>query len=405
MQSNLLSLSPDIVASIAKRSALPDEWQDLALTCKYLSQCFRSLFDKDPYLKRNAFTLVRWWQQWRMPVLSTLDLGTEPFAVLRRVQTSGGYFPETVFARTRAREVTWNSRTNSESFCNAIFEHINHDLVFEDLIESGSEAPKVLLDMSRLSAMQAFASMVEEDVLLVMRRALRARMFRATDNEIDNGELAVDSCDLEFAIEMMHMSERDSHNTWSKRRVINGRRGKVQLINMGLLHSNVNQHWLRNSHDVWGGYDFHPLSLDSELGIVRALAHRAGIPRFTGRFTTLAWQYFIARATSLLARTLVIMASNVAHSDKSDSHESDESDESESESQSENESCDSEILAESVMHDPRQSADENMVNSLLEAEFHSEVDVPPYQRTEDGFVFSPTEEAFRYAIVGLRQIC
>ena len=52
--------------------------------------------------------------------------------------------------------------------------------------------------------------------------------------------------------------------------------------------------------------------------------------------------------------------------------------------------------------DPLQSADANMANALLEAEFHSEVDTPPFRRDEHGFVFAPTERALRYAVAGMR---
>ena len=420
MPNGLLSLSPDAVASIARWLEFLDEWHDLALTCKYLSQCFRSLFDKSPKAWLKALRLVRRWQKWQMPVLSILDLGTEPFAVARHIRTSNGRFKETVFSRTDASEVTWNPRTNSESFCNAIFGHVNHSVVFEDLIESGSEAPEVSLDMSRLSAMQAFATMVEEDVLLAMRRALRARVFRAGSKDVEDGELSVDACDLEFAIALLHMPEHDQYSCWTDTcaTVVNRAHGKIHLMNLGFMQANVNQYWLRRSgYADWGVYDLHPLSLESELSIVSALAHRAGIPRFTCEFTKLAWQYVIARAVSLLARTLVIMAGAVVPSGESES-ESDESDESESGGSESDESesggsesggsDESESFDETLtmcQFDPTQSADENMVNSLLEAEFHSEFDVPPHQRTERGVTFSPTEEDFACAVAGLRKMC
>jgi hypothetical protein len=47
--------------------------------------------------------------------------------------------------------------------------------------------------------------MVEEDTLQAMRRAVRAREFRASAEEVQRGGLAVDARDLGFAIETLHI--------------------------------------------------------------------------------------------------------------------------------------------------------------------------------------------------------
>ena len=407
MASGVLALAPDLIASIVKRADY-DDWHSCALTCRYLSQCLRGLFDNDPAALFGACRMVRRWQKWLMPVLSILDLGTLASSTVRRITTTSGYvFPESVFTRSDNSEVTWNTRDEAEAFCRALFECIDHEVVFADLIGPGHFAsPYVTLDMGRLSAMQAFATMVEEDTLQAMRRAVRAREFRASAEEVRRGGLAVDARDLEFAIETLHMSDRDDHDGAQEVRATKREGGKIHLMNLGYMHAGVNPKWIRGSSGFvqgrnapyWGAYNIHPLPYDLELSVVCALAHRAGIPRFTGDFTRLAWEYFVARAVSLLARTLVVMAGAVVPDDESESDESD--DESESESDVD-ESDDLEAVAMSQI-DPLQSADANMANALLEAEFHSEVATPPHRRDEYGFVFAPTERALRYAVAGLR---
>jgi hypothetical protein len=155
------------------------------------------------------------------------------------------------------------------------------------------------------------------------------------------------------------------------------------------------EHTAESEDNIWeyGGFfaalmmlDKDPLinmgvDMETQLLVIKALARRAGIPRYNAKFTRMLWALVVNRAACIITKACVVASSSLVLDDNFM-----EVDDGSSESESSSDSSDSETESD---------AEENETESDASRVRNEHTD--RYRPTKFGYCFTPTADCFRKA--------
>lgn len=251
----------------------------VALTCRDWSQLVRQMLARKKWLTwayTQSLRLTRHWQKLGHPAFCRLspdpqlNIVDDRVGDLNAVDVPGtaAYFAHAIFIRMVGPGANHEFRTN----------------------EAAEFARFQIRDEE---AMNTFLAILEHDMLLLMEKAVLYVAMLATNQDkpegLDVQEMpTVRGADLYSAVITADYSKQPA------------------TAFMGNLEWEQHAPPPTNYHAPGVG-----VSLDAQLRIVAALAHRAGIPKFDGTFTKLAWWILLHRAQKLIFNASLIATSGL----------------------------------------------------------------------------------------------
>lgn len=255
----------------------------VALTCRQWSQLVRQLLTQEvwfrsAYLQSLRLTIL--WQRMGTPAFCRLSPDPERHIVddrvgdLNAVDVPGtaAYFASAIFNSTVGPDANHEFRTNKA-------------------------AESARFQIRDEEAMDTFLATLDHDMLQLMEKAVLYVAIVASNEDGTEG------------LDIMKMPTVCGRHLFSA--VISADHSKQpETAFMGNLE------WKQHAPPPT---DYHApdvgVSLDAQLRIVAALAHRAGIPKFDATFTKLAWWILIHRAQQLICSASLIATSGLDPND------------------------------------------------------------------------------------------